>query len=120
MGRYSYVFLLATVLLGLLLASPLGTGPGTSDAKVNLFFFQPVEIMRILIVFFLAGYFAADWDVLRDLRHKKGWLAAHFHVPRLDYAIPAVEGRGGATCVLCLLVGVLTRVWLCIRVFLLF
>ncbi len=92
MGRYSYVFLLATVLLGLLLASPLGTGPGTSDAKVNLFFFQPVEIMRILIVFFLAGYFAADWDVLRDLRQKKGWLAEHFHIPRLDYAMPVVAG----------------------------
>jgi cell division protein FtsI/penicillin-binding protein 2/cell division protein FtsW (lipid II flippase) len=92
MGRYSYVFLLATAVLGLLLASPLGTGPGTSDAKVNLFFFQPVEIMRILIVFFLAGYFAANWDVLRDLRHKKGWLAEHFHVPRLDYALPVVAG----------------------------
>ncbi len=92
MGRYSYVFLLATVLLGLLLASPLGTGPGSSDAKVNLFFFQPVEIMRILIVFFLAGYFAANWDVLRDLRHKKGWLAEHFHVPRLDYAMPVIAG----------------------------
>jgi cell division protein FtsW (lipid II flippase) len=91
-GRYSYIFLLATVLLGLLLASPLGTGPGTSDAKVNLFFFQPVEIMRILIVFFLAGYFAADWDVLRDLRQKKGWLAEHFHIPRLDYAMPVVAG----------------------------
>jgi len=92
MGRYSYVFLLATVILGLLLASPLGTGPGTSDAKVNLFFFQPVEIMRILIVFFLAGYFAADWDVLRDLRQKQGWLAKHFHIPRLDYAMPVAAG----------------------------
>jgi len=92
MGRYSYVFLLATVLLGLLLASPLGTGPGTSDAKVNLFFFQPVEIMRILIVFFLAGYFAANWDVLRDLRQKKGWLAQHVHIPRLDYALPVAAG----------------------------
>ena len=38
----------------------LGSGPGGSDAKVNLFFFQPVEVMRVLIVFFVAGYFAAE------------------------------------------------------------
>src|SRR5260370_40580474 len=54
-GRYSYIFLLATVLPGLLLASPLGTGPGTSDAEMNLVFFQPLEIMRILLTFVLAG-----------------------------------------------------------------
>ena len=85
--RYTYVFIAGTILLGIALAT-FGTGPGGSDAKVNLFFFQPVEVMRILIVFFLAGYFAQNWDVLRDLRHKTGPLAAHFHVPRLDYVLP--------------------------------
>jgi cell division protein FtsI/penicillin-binding protein 2/cell division protein FtsW (lipid II flippase) len=93
--RYSYVFLLGAITLGLLLASPLGTGPGTSDAKVTLFGFQPVEVIRLLIVFFLAGYFAEHWDVLRDLRQKTGVplaLAERFHVPRLDYVIPVAAG----------------------------
>ena len=36
-----------------------GRGPGNSDAKVNLFGFQPVEIIRLLLVFFLAGYFGS-------------------------------------------------------------
>jgi cell division protein FtsW (lipid II flippase) len=85
--RYMYVFIIATLLLGIALAT-FGTGPGGSDAKVNLLFFQPVEMMRILIVFFLAGYFAQHWDVLRDLRHKGGPLTQHFHVPRLDYVLP--------------------------------
>ncbi|HEY3837672.1 MAG TPA: FtsW/RodA/SpoVE family cell cycle protein, partial [Bryobacteraceae bacterium] len=89
--RYTYTFIAATALLGLALAT-LGSGPGGSDAKVNLFFFQPVEVMRILIVFFLAGYFAQNWDVLRDLRHKGGPLAAHFHIPRLDYVLPVAVG----------------------------
>lgn len=93
--RYSFVFLLGAIVLGLLLASPLGTGPGTSDAKVNLFGFQPVEVIRVLIVFFLAGYFAEHWDVLRDLRQKAGLparLAERFQVPRLDYVIPVAAG----------------------------
>ena len=47
-----------------------GSGPGASDAKVNLFFFQPVELIRILIVLFLAGYFAQNWDALRQLREE--------------------------------------------------
>ncbi len=55
--RYTFVFLLGAIALGLLLASPLGTGPGTSDAKVNLFGFQPVEVIRLLIVFLPGGLF---------------------------------------------------------------
>src|ERR1051325_2029644 len=89
--RYTYIFLSATVVLGILLAT-LGSGPGGSDAKVNLFFFQPVEIMRLLIVFFLAGYFAQNWDVLRDLRHKSGPLSDLFHIPRLGYVLPVAVG----------------------------
>jgi cell division protein FtsI/penicillin-binding protein 2 len=89
-GR-SYIFVASAALLGLALASPLGTGPGTSDAKVNLFFFQPVEVMRILIVFFLAGYFGKHWAMMRELHYREGWLA-RLRVPRLDYVLPAVAG----------------------------
>ncbi len=51
---------------GLLLA--LGSGPTGSDARVNLGPFQPVELIKILLVFFLAGYFARKWEWLRELR----------------------------------------------------
>lgn len=91
-SRLSYVPLLGALLLAVALGL-FGTGPGVSDAKVNLFFFQPVEIIRILIVFFLAGYFAQNWDALRFLKHQQGspssgWL----NVPRLDYLLPVAIG----------------------------
>ena len=50
-----------------------GSGPGTSDAKVNLFGFQPGGGHRDhLLVFFLAGYFASRWEFLRELREENG------------------------------------------------
>jgi cell division protein FtsI/penicillin-binding protein 2/cell division protein FtsW (lipid II flippase) len=45
-----------------------GKGPAGNDAKVNLGPFQPVELIKILIVLFLAGYFTRKWEHLRDLR----------------------------------------------------
>ena len=69
-GRLSYVPLALAVLLAIALGL-FGSGPGGSDAKINLFFFQPVELIRILIVLFLAGYFAQNWDALRQLRHDR-------------------------------------------------
>lgn len=97
--RYSFIFLAGALLLGILLASPLGSGPGTSDAKVNLFHFQPVELIRIFLVLFLAGYFAENWDFLRDLRQRGGvlpGLSARFHIPRLDYVLPVAAGTAAA------------------------
>jgi cell division protein FtsI/penicillin-binding protein 2/cell division protein FtsW (lipid II flippase) len=93
-SRLSYVPLAAAVLLALALGL-FGSGPGASDAKVNLFFFQPVELIRILIVFFLAGYFAQNWDALRQLRQEHGRLAKwseRFNIPRLDYLLPVTIG----------------------------
>lgn len=75
--------LAAFVLFGLLLR--FGTGPGTSDNKVNLGPFQPVEIIKILVVLFLAGYFARNWERLRDLRQKH---LRKFGVPRLSHVLP--------------------------------
>lgn len=49
-----------------------GSGPGTSDAKVNLFGVQPVEAIRLLVVFSLAAYFARRWEMLRELSEKRG------------------------------------------------
>ncbi|MDP8979834.1 MAG: FtsW/RodA/SpoVE family cell cycle protein [Acidobacteriota bacterium] len=89
-SRLSFVPLLAAVLLAIALGL-FGSGPGTSDAKVNLFFFQPVELIRILLVLFLAGYFARNWDALRELRQHTGPLA-RFGAPRLEYLFPVAAG----------------------------
>jgi cell division protein FtsW (lipid II flippase) len=91
-GNLSFVPLLASFALSLLLIL-FGYGPGTSDAKVNLFGFQPVEIIRLLLVFFLAGYFAKRWDVLRHARERRpsvARLTRHLDIPPLEYTIPAI------------------------------
>jgi cell division protein FtsI/penicillin-binding protein 2/cell division protein FtsW (lipid II flippase) len=91
-GKLSYVPLLASFALSVLLVL-FGTGPGTSDAKVNLFGFQPVEIIRVLLVFFLAGYFAQRWDILRHARETRESLAAltrRFDIPPVEYTLPVL------------------------------
>ncbi|MEO8368531.1 MAG: FtsW/RodA/SpoVE family cell cycle protein [Candidatus Solibacter sp.] len=92
MGKLSFVPLLASFGLSVLLVL-FGTGPGTSDAKVNLFGFQPVEIIRVLLVFFLAGYFAKNWDVLRHAREKRPSLAkltSRIDIPPVEFTLPAL------------------------------
>lgn len=91
-GKLSFVPLLASFGLSVLLVL-FGSGPGTSDAKVNLFGFQPVEIIRVLLVFFLAGYFAKCWDVLRHARENRPTLAAltsRIDIPPVEYTLPAL------------------------------
>jgi cell division protein FtsW (lipid II flippase) len=87
----AYVWLGIAILLAFALGF-FGSGPGESDAKVNLFFFQPMEVIRILLVLFLAGYFARNWDALRDLRQRTGLLSARFSIPRLQYVLPVLIG----------------------------
>jgi cell division protein FtsW (lipid II flippase) len=71
-----------------------GSGPSGSDAKVNLGPFQPVELIKILVVLFLAGYFAHNWEKLRDLEQKQfvpkamRWL----ELPRVAHALPVMCG----------------------------
>ncbi|HLJ51270.1 MAG TPA: FtsW/RodA/SpoVE family cell cycle protein [Bryobacteraceae bacterium] len=72
-AKWSYTPLFVALALFVLLMR-LGSGPTGSDAKVNLGPFQPVELIKILLVLFLAGYFARKWEWLRDVRHK---LIAH-------------------------------------------
>ncbi|HEX7485921.1 MAG TPA: FtsW/RodA/SpoVE family cell cycle protein [Vicinamibacterales bacterium] len=92
--RLSYVPLLGAMVLSLLLIG-FGSGPGTSDAKVNLMGVQPVEAIRVLVVLFLAGYFANRWEILRSLKEPR-MAAAHLglDIPRLDYLLPVVLGMG--------------------------
>src|SRR5579871_634576 len=90
--KSSFVPLLGSCVLSVLLIV-FGRGPGTSDAKVNLFGFQPVELIRILLVFFLAGYFARRWDILRHVRETRTRLALltkYFDIPPVEYTLPAL------------------------------
>src|SRR5262249_43024280 len=82
--------LCAMALFGALVA--FGRGPTGNDAKVNLGPFQPVELIKILLVLFLAGYFTRHWERLRDLREKH---LLGGHIPRLEQLLPAM----GATAV---------------------
>lgn len=50
--------LLSLVLVVLLFL--FGTGPEGSDARVNLWFFQPSEVSKFLVVIFIAAFFAAN------------------------------------------------------------
>ena len=92
-SRWIYTPLFVAVgLFGALLV--MGSGPTGSDAKVNLGPFQPVELIKILIVLFLAGYFAANWERLRDL-HQKTFVPRamrRLEIPRLDHTLPVMLG----------------------------
>jgi len=92
-SRWIYTPLFAAVALFFALLV-LGSGPTGSDAKVNLGPFQPVELIKILIVLFLAGYFAANWERLRDL-HQKAFVPRALRwleMPRIDHTLPVMLG----------------------------
>ncbi|MEO7271611.1 MAG: FtsW/RodA/SpoVE family cell cycle protein [Vicinamibacterales bacterium] len=87
---------LAPLALALTLATLLlllGSGPGTSGVKVNLFGVQPVEAIRLLVVFALAAYFAGRLDLLRELSEpptrERPWLR-YVRVPRWKDVRPVV------------------------------
>jgi cell division protein FtsI/penicillin-binding protein 2/cell division protein FtsW (lipid II flippase) len=92
--RMTYAPLLAALALSVLLIT-LGSGPAGSDAKVNLFGFQPVEAIKLLIVFFLAAYFFDRWEFLRELQERRlpGFLS-RLGLPKMEYALPPVLAMG--------------------------
>lgn len=65
----------AVAAMGLLLLTiTLGTGPEGSGVKVNLFGFQPSEIVKFLLVVFLAGFFATNEKFISEYgRWQKRW-----------------------------------------------
>ncbi|HBL28793.1 MAG TPA: hypothetical protein DD490_18315, partial [Acidobacteria bacterium] len=88
--RFTFAPLGAAVALSTLLIL-FGRGPGGSDVKVNLFGFQPVEVVKILVVLFLAGYLHDRWEFLRDLAEKRAGLGgapSWLRVPKLEYVLP--------------------------------
>jgi cell division protein FtsW (lipid II flippase) len=94
--RLTFAPLGAAMLLSVLLIL-FGSGPGGSDAKVNLFGFQPVEAIKILVVLFLAGYLHDRWEFLRDLSEKwagLGGAPSWLRVPKLEYVLPPLVALG--------------------------
>ncbi len=86
-ARRGDLALAAALLLSLALLL-FGTGPGESDARVRLGFFQPVEVIKFLLVLFLAAYFARRWEFLRELKEKR--VHVGIELPRLDHALPVM------------------------------
>lgn len=64
-GGYLIFALVITALL-----IPFGSGPEGSGVKVNLFFFQPGEMAKYLIVIFLAAFFYNNEDKIRKFSGK--------------------------------------------------
>ncbi|HEX6900703.1 MAG TPA: FtsW/RodA/SpoVE family cell cycle protein [Thermoanaerobaculia bacterium] len=94
--RMTFAPLLAAFGLSIVLIL-FGSGPGGSDAKVNLLGFQPVEVIRILVVLFLAGYLFDRWEFLRELpetRSSAGGALRRLGVPKLEYLLPPVVAIG--------------------------
>lgn len=94
--RMTFPPLALAVVLSVLLIL-FGSGPGGSDAKVNLFGFQPVEAVKILVVLFLAGYFFDRWELLRELTEKRGGFGAlprRLRIPKLEYVLTPVAAIG--------------------------
>lgn len=90
----SYIPLLGAIGLCALLIL-FGGGPGRSGAKVNLGPVQPIEAIRLLLAFFLAGYFARRWELLRGIRTRairSVRVPAWMNVPRGEYVLPVLAG----------------------------
>jgi len=60
---WPWVVLAATLLAMTIM---FGTGPEGSGVKVNLFGFQPSEIVKYLVILFLAGFFAANEKLISE------------------------------------------------------
>jgi cell division protein FtsW (lipid II flippase)/cell division protein FtsI/penicillin-binding protein 2 len=89
-ANFSFIPLLGAIVLSIALIL-FGKGPGGSDARVNLGPFQPVEAIKILLIFFIASYFAKRWPLLRQLEEKRLKVPL-IELPRLEYAAPVMIG----------------------------
>ena len=66
---------------------------------MNLGPVQPIEAIRLLLILFLAGYFASRWELLRDVRSgqfRGVALPAALNLPRVEYVLPVLIGVGVA------------------------
>lgn len=97
---YAPLALIAVLLLCLRF---FGSSP-TGDANINLWGFQPVELIKILIVIFYAGYFSQKWGRMRDVREKGfGMQRVPFHLPKFRHLLPLLVSTAAALVVFKLL-----------------
>jgi cell division protein FtsW (lipid II flippase) len=58
---------------------------------------QPIEVIRLLIAIFLAGYLGRRWELLRQLRETEingRSVPAWLNLPRVDHLLPLAGGVG--------------------------
>ncbi|MGE5521929.1 MAG: FtsW/RodA/SpoVE family cell cycle protein [Candidatus Dadabacteria bacterium] len=79
----------AVAAVGLLILTILfGTGPEGSGVKVNLFGFQPSEIVKFLIIIFLAAFFTSNEKFISEYgRWRKRWSFFWFALIAIGFAI---------------------------------
>lgn len=65
--HYNYVWAIAGIAL-LVLLKLFGFGP--ENVRLSLFFLQPVEIIKLLLVLFTAGYLTTRADLLAEAQHR--------------------------------------------------
>lgn len=79
---------IVTALLLLLLTIKFGTGPEGSGVKVNLFIFQPSEIVKYLVILFLAGFFAMNEKFISEYASwRKRWSFFSFAIIAIGAAL---------------------------------
>jgi cell division protein FtsW (lipid II flippase) len=92
--HFTYLPLLAALALSVLLIL-FGGGPGRSGVKVNLWGAQPVDVIRLLEIAFIAAYLGSRWEYLRSLQDPdlgRTRLMARVSIPPLDYLLPLLLG----------------------------
>src|SRR5581483_5516302 len=101
--HYQYVWALACVpLVGAL--ALFGSGP--EGVKLNLLFFQPVEIIKLMLVFFLASYLADRAGLIADA--STPWTPPKFEAvkradgrPTLSFSLPRPQDIGPVVVMFC-------------------
>lgn len=95
----------AVTAIGLLMLTiALGTGPEGSGVKVNLFGFQPSEFVKFCIIFFLAGFFAANEKFISEYHSwRKRWAFFSFALSAIVISILLflILGDLGPAMVIC-------------------
>jgi cell division protein FtsW (lipid II flippase) len=95
----------AIAAVGLLILTILfGTGPEGSGVKVNLFGFQPSEIVKFLVILFLAGFFTTNEKFISEYtRWQKRWSFFWFALIAIAAAIISflILGDLGPAMVVC-------------------
>ncbi len=87
--RYQYLWGLAAIVLmsGLFI---FGTGP--QGVRLTLFHFQPVEIIKILLIFFLASYLSERADSIADVSSR--WRSGDASRKAITLQLPRKEDLG--------------------------